>query len=118
LYFLGDRPDAQAFETYLAEHPAAIAMWIGGHTHTNPDDTRGGRSHLETKWGVTFLNAAALSRYHAYKTTLPMSRLLTFLPGEAKVRIQCYLHTNQHAPQGWYPTAERIVNFKYAFSRT
>jgi hypothetical protein len=34
LYFLGDKPKAQAFENYLAAHPGAIDLWVGGHTHT------------------------------------------------------------------------------------
>ena len=115
LYFVGDQPDAQAFEKYLAAHPGAISLWLGGHTHSNPDDTYGGKSHVERKWGVTFVNCAALSRYHARRTTLPMSRLLTFVPGEDNVRIQCYLHTSQHAAQGWYEKAERMAALSRAF---
>jgi hypothetical protein len=109
LYWVDGKPDAQAFENYLAEHPNAIDLWLGGHTHTNPDDRRGGRSHIERKWDVNFINCAALSRYHAAKTTLPMSRLLTFTEGSSQVRVQCYLHTSQHAPQGWYAPAERTI---------
>jgi hypothetical protein len=40
LYFLGDKPKAQAFEGYMAEHPSAVDLWLGGHTHTSPDDVR------------------------------------------------------------------------------
>jgi hypothetical protein len=32
------KPKAQAFESYLAAHPGAIDLWLGGHTHTHPDD--------------------------------------------------------------------------------
>jgi hypothetical protein len=107
LYFVGGRPDAGAFEGYLAAHPGAIDLWLGGHTHTNPDDRTGGRSHIEQKWGVHFVNVAALARHHAWKTTLPMSRLLTFTEGSREVVVQCYLHTSDYAPQGWYERAER-----------
>src|SRR5262249_18411710 len=31
LYFLGNQPKAQAFENYLAAHPGAIDLWVGGH---------------------------------------------------------------------------------------
>lgn len=116
LYWLDAQPDAQAFETYLAAHPGAIDLWFGGHTHTNPDDTHGGRTHVERKWDVNFINCAALSRYHARKTTLPMSRLLTFKVGSDEVRVQCYLHTSQHAPQGWYAPAERTIRISRLFS--
>lgn len=40
-----------------------------------------------------------------------MGRLLTF----TEVRVQCYLHTNTHAPQGWYPKAERTIRLGKAF---
>ena len=47
LYFVDGKPDAQAFESYLSEHPGAIDLWLGGHTHTYPDDRTRGRSHIE-----------------------------------------------------------------------
>ncbi|HVG96156.1 MAG TPA: metallophosphoesterase, partial [Chloroflexota bacterium] len=108
LYYVDGRPDAQAFERYLAAHPGAIALWLGGHTHTHPDDRTGGRGHVERKWDVTFVNCAALSRHHG-RTNVPMSRLLTFTEGSADVRVRCYLHTSDYAPQGWYAPAERTV---------
>jgi hypothetical protein len=115
LYWVDGKPNAGAFEQYLAEHPGAIDVWFGGHTHTNPDDRRGGRTHIERKWDANFINCAALSRYHARKTTLPMSRLLTFTEGSDTVRVQCYLHTSQHAPQGWYEKAERTIRIGRPF---
>ena len=114
LYWVDSRPDAQAFEGYLAAHPGAVAMWIGGHTHTNPDDTAGGRSHVERKWDTIFLNAGALSRCHG-TLNIPMSRLLTFRDGSDQVRVQCYLHTSEYAPQGWYDRAERTLRLNRAF---
>ncbi|HEY2572501.1 MAG TPA: metallophosphoesterase, partial [Verrucomicrobiaceae bacterium] len=78
LYFLDDQPKAMAFEHYLEAHPGAIDLWIGGHTHTNPDDTFNGRSHIERKWGVNFINCCALTRFHTAERSKPMSRLLTF----------------------------------------
>ena len=115
LYWVDQAPDAQAFERYLAASPGAIDIWLGGHTHTNPDDRRGGRTHVERKWAANFINCAALARYHARRTTLPMSRLLTFTEGSDKVRVQCHLHTSQHAPQGWYPKAERVIRISKPF---
>lgn len=115
LYFVDGKPDAQAFERYLAEHPGAIDIWLGGHTHTTPDDTKGGRSHVERKWGVTFINCCALTKYHVGNTTTPMSRLLTFTDGGKSVRVQCYLHTSDYKPQGWYKPAERTITVGKAF---
>src|SRR5690606_30930943 len=106
-------PDAQAFERYLAAHPGAIDLWIGGHTHTHPDDTTGGRSHVESKWGVTFINCCSLSRYHAHRTTTPISRLLTLEAGKSEVDIACYLHTSDYASQGWYPPAARRAPLRH-----
>jgi hypothetical protein len=116
LYFVGERPDAGAFEGYLAEHPGAIDFWLGGHTHTNPDDRTGGRSHVERKWGVNFLNVAALTRHHVGPMpSTPMSRLLTFTEGSPDVSIECYLHTADHAPVGWYEPARRLVRCRHPF---
>ncbi len=119
LYFVDGKPDAQAFEGYLAEHPNAIEFWLGGHTHTNPDDRQGDRTHIERKWGVNFINCAALTRYHGRRQNcLPMSRLLTFTHGSKKVRVQCYLHTSDHAKQGWYANVERVVELGRPFQLT
>ena len=115
LYFVDDKPDAQAFEGYLAENPGAIDLWLGGHTHPHPDDRTGGKSHIERKWDVTFANVSALARYHA-TYTMPMSRLFTFTEGSAEVTIQCYLHTSDYAPQGWYPPSERTFDLGKPFS--
>lgn len=115
LYWLDDKPDAQAFEKFLAAKPGAIDFWFGGHTHTNPDDDKGGRTHIEERWGVNFINCAALTRYHGATNSVPMSRLLTFAEGSNEVRVQCYLHTNRHAPQGWYPKAERTLKLSRNF---
>jgi hypothetical protein len=44
-----------------------------------------------------------------------MSRLLTFTDKSDEVRVQCYLHTSQHAPQGWYPKVERTLRLTKPF---
>ena len=115
LYFLDDQPKAMAFERYLEMHPGAIDLWFGGHTHTNPDDNFNGRTHIERKWEATFINCCALTRFHGAQRSRPMSRLLTFTAGSTAVRVQCYLHTNTHAPQGWYPPAERTIRLSKPF---
>lgn len=108
-------PDSGAFENFLAQNPGATTFWIGGHTHTNPDDRHGGRGLIETKWNVHFINTAALTKYHA-PFSVPMSRLWTFEEGSRKVRVQCYLHTSDFASQGWYAPAERILELPRPFS--
>lgn len=119
LYWVDSKPDSGAFEKFLAARPGRVAMWLAGHTHTNPDDSFGGKTHIERRWGTWFLNVAALSRYHVPLTTLPMSRLLTFnpenTPDSRDVRVQCYLHTSQYAPQGWYANAERTLTLNRPF---
>lgn len=114
LYWVDGNPDAQAFERYLAEHPGAIDLWIGGHTHTHPDDVLTGRSHIERKWDVNFLNCASLTRYHG-KRSMPMSRVLTLCEGSTEARIRCYMHTSEHAPQGWHEKAERTIPLRHPF---
>ena len=114
LYFVDSVPDAQAFEGYLSEHPRATDLWLGGHTHTHPDDTCGGKSHIETRWGTHFINVACLTRYHGL-TSVPKSRVLTFTEGIAEVRVRCYMHTAEFLPQGWYAAAERTLPLSRPF---
>lgn len=118
LYWVGDEIDATAFQDYLASHPGAIDLWLGGHTHTHPDDHFGGKSHIEKRWGVTFANVSALTRHHGVKTRplFPMSRLLTFTEGSRELQIRCYLHTGDYSRPGWYVPAERSASLRYSFS--
>ena len=122
LYWVGGVPDAQAFENYLADCNGAVDLWMGGHTHTHPDDTTGNKSHIETKWGTHFANICALTRWHCNTHVrriagcgIPMSRLLTFTPGSRELRIRCYKHTDDYAPQGWYDKAERTLTLSRPF---
>lgn len=115
LYWVDGKADAQSFENYLAAHPGAIDLWLGGHTHSHPDDDRGGRTHIERKWDVNFINVAGLTRHHGRITSMPLSRLLTFTEGSNEARVQCYLHTSEHAPQGWYAKAERTIRLGKPF---
>jgi hypothetical protein len=99
----------------MAEHPSAVDLWLGGHTHTSPDDVLNGRSHVESKWGVNFVNCAQLSKFHSTVTCPPMSRHFTFTEGSKLVRVRCYLHDDTYAAPGWYPPAERVIEFSRAF---
>jgi hypothetical protein len=116
LYFVDNEPKAQRFEKYLEANPGAVDIWLGGHTHTYPEDTYGGRSHVERKWGVNFVNCAQLSKYHSFVTCPPMSRHFTFTAGSKLVRVRCYLHDDSFAPQGWYARAERVLEIGKPFS--
>jgi hypothetical protein len=115
LYFVDSIPDAGLFEGYLRDHPGAVALWLGGHTHTHPDDRHGEKSHVETRWGTHFINASGLTRHHGF-TCVPQSRLLTFQAGSPEVRVQCYQHTDEFLPQGWYGPAERRLTLKRPFA--
>ena len=115
LYFVDGKPDAQSFEQYLADSPQAIDVWLGGHTHLNPVRRTGDRRYLERKWGVTFINAAALSRHHNPLTVPPSSRLLTFTDGSDQLRVQFYLHTRDLYYQGWYADEEITVTLSKPF---
>ena len=81
----------------------------------DPDDVLNGRSHVERKWGVNFVNCAQLSKFHSYVTCPPMSRHFTFTEGSRLVRVRCYLHDDTHAAEGWYPPAERVLEFSKPF---
>ena len=115
IYFVGDEPDSGKVEEFLLSNQPVIDLWLGGHTHTNPDDVVSGRSHIEQKYGVTFANVAGLTKYHG-KKSVPMSRLFTFEEGSNLIKIECYLHTSDYASQGWYEPAKRIVRLSKPFS--
>ncbi|HYC49064.1 MAG TPA: metallophosphoesterase [Burkholderiales bacterium] len=118
LYWVGDDTDSTLFQSYLEAHPRAIDLWLAGHTHTHPDDHFGGKSHIEQRWGVTFVNVAAMTRHHGQhkRALFPLSRLFTFEDGASEVRVQCYLHTDDYAPRGWYPRVERTIALRRPFS--
>ena len=59
---------------------------------------------------------AAMTKYHVQRKTVPISRLLAFDPGEDSVTVSCYLHTSDHAPQGWYDEVEKEVSLRHSFS--
>lgn len=115
LYFVDDVPKAQRFERYLEAHPGAVDLWLGGHTHTHPEDRLNGRSHVERRWGTHFVNCAQLSKYHSFVTCPPMSRHFIFTSGSSLVRVRCYLHDDSFAPQGWYAPAERVLELGKPF---
>jgi hypothetical protein len=113
LYWVDSKPDSGAFEKVLGTPPARVDLWLGAHTHTSPDDTYGGKSHVEQRGGTTSINVAGLTRHHGSADTLqnrvPRSWLLTFTDGRDEVTARCYLHGNEHAPQGWYAKSERTI---------
>ncbi len=115
LYWVDSKPDSAAFENVLAAAPR-LDLWLGAHTHTDPDDTFGGRSHLERRWGATFINVSGLTRYHTEpQNSIPRSWLLTFTEGKDEATARCYLHGNEHAPQGWYAPVERVIKLSKRF---
>jgi hypothetical protein len=120
LYFISEEPDANAFENYLEENPGAIDMWLGGHTHALPDDTFGGKSHVERKWDVSFINVAPMTKYHGAAMDriafTPLTRLFSFIPGESLATVRCYLHTDDFSSIGWYEDAQRNIPLRHPFS--
>ena len=114
--------DAHVFEDFLDryhdEHGrGAIDLWVAGHTHVQgPDDDWGDKTITETRWGVHFLQVAALTRHHAGAN--PMSRLLTFTDGESNMKADVYLHDRSYKkhPVGWYAAAAKELALRHAFS--
>ena len=119
LYWVDSKQDSRAFETFLAAAPSRVDLWLGAHTHTSPDDAFGGKSHIERRWGTTFINVAGLTKYHvnasAPENGVPRSWLLTFTDGSDRVTAQCYLHGNDYAPQGWYTKNDRVIKLSKPF---
>jgi len=117
LYWVDSKQDSGAFENYLAAAPGHVDLWLGAHTHTAPDDTYGGKSHIETRLGTTFISVAGLTLYMGRpENCVPRSWLLTFTSGSDEVKAQCYLHTSDYAPQGWYPRFDRVIKLSKPFT--
>lgn len=117
LCWVGGAYDSSQFEAFLEDHPGSVDLWLGGHTHSSPDDTKGGRSCVERAYGgTTFMNVCALTRHMVHERTQPHSWLLTFTEGSRSVRAQCYMHTSEFQPQGWYDAAERTIELTRPFA--
>jgi hypothetical protein len=101
----------------LAAVPGRVALWLGAHTHTDPDDTYGGKSHIERRWGTTFINVAHLTRYHTpvLEHMVPRSWFLTFTDGRDDMTARSYLHGGEYAPQGWYAKVDRVIKLSKPF---
>ncbi len=116
LYWVESKQDSGAFESFLGAAPGRVDMWLGAHTHTNPDDTFGGKSHIEQRWGTTFMNVAGLTGYMGERENcIPRSWLLIFTNGSKEISARCYLHGNEFAPQGWYPKSDRMISLSKPF---
>ena len=103
----------------LQQHPR-VSTFGSGPTRTQAQMTRfGGKSHIERRWGTTFINVAGLTKYHvnasAPENGVPRSWLLTFTDGSDRVTAQCYLHGNDYAPQGWYTKNDRVIKLSKPF---
>lgn len=110
LYWVGGAAGDGAFETWLTANPGTVDFWLGGHTHTNPDDRHGGKGHIETgHGGVTFVNVSALTRWFVKDHAMPHSRLFTFQDGSDQAQIRCYMHSDEYRDQGFYADKQRQI---------
>ena len=113
--------DAHVFEDFLDSYykkhgRGAIDLWIAGHTHVHgPDDVWGDKTISETRWGVGFLQVAALTVHHG--GSHPMSRLLTFTDGESGAKAAVYLHdaSFKKHPVGWFEPATTTFPLRHKF---
>ena len=82
-----------------------------------PDDDVGGKTITETRWGVHFLQVAALTQHHA--GSHPLSRVLTFTDGSESLIADVYLHeaTYKNNPVGWYTPASKTLRLRHKFQQ-
>ena len=114
--------DAHVFEDFLDDFhkqhgKPAIDLWVGGHTHVKgPDDVWGAKTISEKRWGVEFLQVAALTQHHA--GSHPLSRLLTFTEGSDESKADVYLHETSYKknPIGWYEPASTTFKLRHKFA--
>lgn len=114
--YVGEDFCKQNFEKWLQDNPGKVDLWLGGHTHTNPDDVVGGKSHIETAYGGThFINVAALTRWFVKMHARPHSRLLDFEDGSDELTVGCYMHNDDYRPQGFYHEKQTRLKLSKAF---
>jgi hypothetical protein len=115
--FIGERP--YGFIKYMSEHSNAIDIWVHSHSHNNmyPGKTFNGRSDVENKYGVTFINTGALTKSHAGPEA-PYSRLFEFTEGSDTAVMKTYMHSTGWAsvPEGFYEPIERTIPLSTAFT--
>jgi len=106
------------FLDYLRDHPGAIDIWSGGHSHIEtPVQSINGRGIAVRKYGVTFLSVGAITRTHSGGEN-QMSRLLTFEEGNTNAIMNVYVHYHNYGtlyPVGWYTNAARLVPLSQPF---
>ena len=87
LYWVDSKPDSAAFENVLAAAPGRVDLSLGAHTHTSPDDTYGGKSHIATAAMdvVTFHNDNARTGQDLHETLLTLKTV--HLPTFGKVNF-------------------------------
>ena len=98
------------FLDYLQDHPGAIAVWIGGHSHIgSPEEVINGRGIYVRKYEVTFLSVGALTDSHGGRNN-QMTRLLSFEEGSSEAVVNVYIHhsTDGHSV-GWFEPASKRV---------
>jgi len=116
LYWVGGSAGGGEFENWLAANPGKVDFWLGGHTHTNPDDLHGGKGHIETRFGgTTFVNVSALTRWFVKDHAMPHSRVFTFEHGSDRAIIDCYMHSDEYRAQGIYQEKQCQVQLTKPF---
>lgn len=113
--------DAHVFEDFLddfhREHGrGAIDLWVGGHTHVHgPLDDWGGKTISERRWGVGFLQVAALTRHHG--GSIPLSRLISFTDASNEFSADVYLHEPwfEDNPIGIYEPSKIVWPLRHKF---
>jgi len=114
--------DAHVFEDFLDEFHkkhgrGAIDLWIGGHTHVHgPTDDWGDKTISERRWGVGFLQVAALTRHHG--GSIPLSRLITFADDSDQFSADVYLHESwfEDNPIGVYEPSKITWPLRHKFA--
>jgi hypothetical protein len=104
------------FLNYLADHPGAIDLYIGGHSHiTEPDASINGRGLSGRKYGVSFISVGAITTSHGARNN-QMTRLLTFQDGLNVAVLNIYIHRSLSGKSvGWYPGASKIIPLSQNF---
>lgn len=106
-----DEVPGRPFIEHLEQHPGDCALWFGAHNHVRSGKEVGGKGHVETLHGCTFIQTGHLTKYHHSRAneSTPKSRFLTLEEGSDTVRMDAYFHTNDVIPKGPNPNHRTLV---------
>jgi len=112
-----DSKEGRPFIDYMEQNPGLCALWVGAHNHVKPEKEVGGKGHVETLHGCTFIQNGALTRLHhsRAKERYPRSQFFTFTSGSSTASMRTYYHEDTDYSSRGLAQASTALSLPRAF---